>query len=165
MTVDDLRRIFVRDLATLRRELEAYEREADLWTCPEGVANSAGTLALHLTGNLLHFIGAQLGSTGYERDRNAEFADRDVPRATLISSVEATMAVVNDTLGRLPAGRLAEPYPLEVGGVRLLTGQFLMHLATHFAYHLGQLDYHRRIVTRTGTTVGAQSAPELARHD
>ena len=162
-TLEALRRILLRDLATLRREVEAYGRESDLWTCPAGIANSAGTLALHLAGNLRHFIGAQLGGTGYVRDRDAEFNDRNVPRAVLISHIEDAARAVDQTLRTLPEARLAEPYPLEVGGTRPETGLFLQHLATHFAYHLGQVDYHRRLVTGGTATVGAQSVPELAR--
>jgi len=161
-TLEALRRILLRDLATLRRELEAYGRESDLWTCPTGVANAAGTLALHLAGNLRHFIGGQLGGTGYVRDRDAEFNDRNVPRAVLITHIEDAARAVDQTLRTLPAARLAEPYPLEVGGVRLDTGTFLLHLAVHFAYHLGQIDYHRRLVTGAAVTVGAQALPELA---
>jgi len=163
MTVEYLHRIFLRDLAALRRELEAYAQEADIWACPQGIANSAGTLALHLAGNVQHFIGAQLGATGYVRDRDAEFGDRDVPRTTLIAHVEQATRAVDDTLHSLPEARLAEPYPLEVGGVRLPTGLFLMHLAAHLGYHLGQIDYHRRIVTGAGEAVAAQSVAALAR--
>lgn len=161
-TVDAVRRILLRDLAALRREIEAYEREADVWACPAGVTNSAGTLALHLAGNLRHFVGAQLGGTGYVRDRDGEFADRNVPRSTLLDHIARAADAVDQTLRRLPEARLAEPFPIEVGGVRLPTGTFLMHLATHLAYHLGQVDYHRRIVTGRPATVGAQAVPELA---
>lgn len=163
MTLDDLRRILLRDLAALRREVEAYDREADLWACPPGVTNSAGTLALHLVGNLQHFVGAQLGGTGYVRDREAEFGSRDVPRSELLDRIAQAADAVDRTLGAMTEAQLADPYPLEVGGVRLPTGRFLLHLGTHFAYHLGQLDYHRRIVTGTASGIGAQSVPELVR--
>jgi hypothetical protein len=162
MTVEALRRILLRDLAALQREIAAYEREPDLWACPPGVANPAGTLVLHLAGNLRHFVGAQLAGTGYVRDRNAEFQDRNVPRAALLARVTDAAVEVDRTLRNLPETRLAEPYPLEVGGVRLLTGTLLLHLATHLAYHLGQLDYHRRMVTGTSQGIGAQAVPELA---
>jgi len=162
MSVEAVRRILLRDLAALRREVEAYEREADLWVCPPGVTNPTGTLALHLAGNLRHFVGAQLGGTGFVRDREAEFGDRNVPRATLLAHIADAVEQVDRALSDLPETRLATTYPLEVGGVRLPTGTFLLHLATHFAYHLGQVDYHRRLVTGSAQTVGAQAIPELA---
>ncbi len=161
MPVDAMRRVFIRDLGALRRELEAYEREADLWVRPVGITNPAGALARHLAGNLRHFIGAQLGGTGYVRDREAEFADRATPRAELLAQVDAARRDVDAALRALPATRLAEPYPLDVGGVRLATGLFLTHLLTHFAYHLGQVDYHRRLVTGVARAVSAQAIGEL----
>jgi len=161
MLTDILTRVLLRDLDTFRREIAAYAREDDLWAVPAGIQNSAGTLARHAAGNLQHFIGAQLGATGYVRNRDAEFAATTVPRAELEAELVRAMEAVRTTLGALPAARLAEPYPLEVGGVRPPTGMFLVHLATHLAYHLGQVDYHRRLVTGNGDTVGAQSVPAL----
>lgn len=162
MTIDALQRLILRDLAALRRELQAYPREADIWACPPGIQNSAGTLALHVAGNLRHFIGAQLGGTGYARDRDAEFALRDVPRAELDDRLARAEAEVRQALAQLVPARLTETYPLEVAQTRLSTGAFLLHLATHLAYHLGQVDYHRRIVSGDATTVGAQAIPPLA---
>lgn len=158
----DLSRLLARELATLRDELLAYPDERAIWTLPAGLPNSAGTLALHLAGNLRWFIGAQLGATGYVRDRDAEFARHDVPRAELIAGVEAAADEVTRTLASLDAAALEAPYPLEVGGLRLATGRFLLHLEAHFAYHLGQLDYHRRAVTGINTSVGAVSLAALA---
>jgi uncharacterized damage-inducible protein DinB len=145
--------ILARDLLSLRKEIEAYPAEADLWLGAEGISNSGGTLALHLAGNLQHFIGAVLGKTGYVRNRDAEFAERDVPRAEVLHRIDAALAAVQDTLAGLSDADLGREYPLPVGKVRVETGDFLIHLATHLAYHLGQVDYHRRMVTRTGTTV------------
>jgi hypothetical protein len=162
MMLDFLRRVLTRDLTALRKELQAYAQEAMLWTCAPGIPNSAGTLGLHLTGNLQHFIGAQLGATGYQRDRDAEFGDRDVPLRELEARIDRTIEAVNETLKDIPEEQLAKPYPLEFNGLRLPTGLFLLHLTTHLAYHLGQLDYHRRAVTRVSTGVGAQSIAELA---
>jgi uncharacterized damage-inducible protein DinB len=161
MITDILKRILLRDLDAVRREIAAYAREEDLWKVPAGVQNSAGTLARHAAGNIQHFIGAQLGGTGYVRNRDAEFAAVTVPRRELEAELTRAMRSAGATLDALPDDRLAEPYPLEVGGVRPSTGMFLIHLATHLAYHLGQVDYHRRLVTAKGDTIGAQSVPAL----
>src|ERR1019366_9117658 len=162
MRPTEISRLLTRELATLRDELLAYPDERAIWTVPKGVPNSAGNLALHLTGNLRWFIGAQLGATGYIRDRDAEFSLRDVPRADLIAQVEAARDDVTRTLAVLDPSSLDAQYPLEVGGVRLATGRFLLHIEAHFAYHLGQLDYHRRVVTGLGTSVGALPPSALA---
>jgi uncharacterized damage-inducible protein DinB len=154
--------ILARDLAALRRELEAYPDERDLWATPPGVPNSAGTLALHLAGNLRHYVGAVLGGDGYVRDRDAEFARRDVPRAELAAGIAEAEAAVRRTLAALPDARLAEEFPQPVGERRIVTADYLVHLAAHLAYHLGQVDYHRRLVTGDGRGVGAVSPRELA---
>ncbi len=161
ITADALRRVIVRELDTLRRQLRAYPEERSIWACPAGAPNSAGTLALHLCGNLQHFIGAQLGGTGYVRDRDAEFADRDVPLGELEQRIDRTRDAVETTLGGSRPPDMSALYPLVVGGVRLPTGLFLLHLATHLAYHLGQIDYHRRMATRVRDGVGAVSIPAL----
>jgi len=161
MTIEFLKRILVRDLAALREELRAYPDERALWVCPEGIVNSAGTLVLHLTGNVQHFIGAGFGKTGYVRDRAAEFADRNVPRAELEGRIGETIEAVGRGMERLGHGDMEAEYPLEVAGQRLPTGLFLTHLATHLAYHLGQVDYHRRVVTGQVNAVGAQSIVAL----
>jgi len=147
--------IITRDLVSLRKEIEAYPADQDLWRGADGITNSGGTLALHLAGNLQHFVGAVLGDTGYVRDRDAEFAERDVPRAEVLERIDAAVAAVERTLPRLTDADLAREYPVPIGMVRVETGDFLIHLATHLAYHLGQVDYHRRMVTRSGTTVSS----------
>lgn len=154
--------IFVRELNTLRMEIEAYPSDADLWRVVPGISNSGGTLALHLAGNLLHFFGAVLGKSGYRRDRDAEFASRDVSRAELIRQVEAASAVVQGTLQQLDPADLERTYPEPVAKVRVKTGDFLTHLASHLAYHLGQVNYHRRILTGGAPLSGALSPTRLA---
>src|ERR1019366_1780482 len=138
-----------------RAELLAYPDEKAMWDVPKGLPNSAGNLALHLVGNLRFFIGAQLSATGYVRDRDAEFAKKGVPRAELVRSIETAADEVTRALATLDAAQLDKPFPVEVGGNRINTGLFLQHLASHLAYHLGQVDYHRRVVTGSAVSVGA----------
>jgi Protein of unknown function (DUF664) len=157
----DLAALLDRDLRAVRRELEAYPDERAIWRQVPGLANSGGTLALHLAGNLQHYIGAVLGATGYVRNRDAEFGRRDVPRAELIAEVERARAAVRAGLERAPA-MLEQDFPEPVAERRLRTLDYLVHLCTHFAYHLGQLDSHRRIVTGSSEGVGAVRPTELA---
>jgi uncharacterized damage-inducible protein DinB len=153
--------VIVRDLKAVRRELEAYADERDLWRLPPGIANSAGTLALHLAGNLQHFIGGVLGKTGYRRDRAAEFSRRDVPRAEIVAQIEAAVIAVEQGLAQVSEAALAAEFPERIAGRTVTTGEWLVHLAAHLGYHLGQVDYHRRLVTGRGETVGALAIPEL----
>jgi len=142
-----LAELYERDLDKLRTEIASYENESDLWKTDEGISNSAGNLCLHLTGNLKHFFGAVLGETGYVRDRDAEFVDKDVPRSEMLADIDATKNVVLSTLASVTEEDLNKPYPLEVFGRPMTVGYFLTHLATHFNYHLGQINYHRRLLS------------------
>ncbi|HEX6943241.1 MAG TPA: DinB family protein [Gemmatimonadaceae bacterium] len=161
MTGSTIAAIICRELRTLERELNAYPTEAQIWELPAGLPNSAGTLALHAAGNLQHFVGTMLGGTSYVRDRDAEFSRRNVPRADLIEDLRNAERAVRDTLPAMEADRFAETYPLPVANRRVNTGEFMAHLATHLAYHAGQLNYHRRIVTGDASGVGAVSPLEL----
>src|ERR1051325_4821064 len=161
MTAEYVARVMVRDVKAGRRELEAYPDEASVWALPPGVANSGGTLALHIAGNLQHFIGKVLGGSGYKRDRAAEFAKRDVPRSALIVELEAAIVAIGLGMSQVSEARLAEEFPETIAGHRVVTGEWLIHLVAHTGYHLGQIDYHRRLVTKNGATVGALAIPEL----
>lgn len=160
MGPDDLRAVMVRDLRAVMREVSAYATDEDPWREVPGMANCGGTLALHLAGNIRHYVGAVLGGSGYVRDRDGEFLRRDVPRAVLVDDLAHGVAELERVLPGLTPATLASEFPVEVGGRRLPTARMLMHLATHLAYHLGQLDYHRRAVG-PGGTIGAVSVLEL----
>jgi uncharacterized protein DUF664 len=151
-----------RELATLRREVDAYADEADLWREVPGLPNSGGTLVLHLAGNLQHFFGRELGGSSYVRDRPAEFSQRNVSPAELHRQIDAAGTAVTLGLSRLSAPQFLEAFPEAVAGARLNTGEYLVHLVAHLAYHLGQLDYHRRIVTGSPEGVGAVRPAELS---
>ena len=146
MLTEILIELYERDLGKLREEIEAFSNEADLWRLEGQILNSAGNLCLHLCGNLQHFFGAVLGDSGYERDRPAEFDSKYVPRAELLSGIEAARSSVVSTLNKLTDEDYAKTYPIEVFGKPLTTGFFLTHLATHLTWHLGQINYLRRII-------------------
>ena len=156
-----VRTLILRELAALRRSIEAYPDEASVWTEPPGLPNPGGTLVLHVTGNLRHFIGNVLGGIAYTRDRDAEFSRRGVPKSELLAGLDAARDAVDRTLTSLPDEVLAKPYAESISGRTVSTGDFLAHLAVHLAWHLGQLDYHRRVVTGIRTPVGAVSPLEL----
>lgn len=146
MLIETLKTLFLRDLDRLKTELESYQNEAAIWKIDGQIANSAGNLCLHLVGNLNTYIGGELGQSGYVRDRPAEFSRKDVPRAELIQLVEATAAMIGQTLSNVPEQQLADEYPLLVFAEKTSTAYFLVHLTTHLAYHLGQINYHRRLL-------------------
>ena len=148
-----LRPVLRRDLDTLARELALYPDDASLWVPVPGQPTSGGNLALHLAGNLRHFIGATLGGTGYVRDRDREFSSTGLSREAVIGEVHRAAAEVDATLAGLDAARVAGPFPLPIQNITLGTEVVLLHLASHLAFHLGQVDYHRRAVTGDRTSV------------
>jgi len=79
-----IREIFIRDLNKLKSEIELYKNESDIWVIAKEIKNSAGTLCIHLNGNLKHFIGAILGGTDYKRDRDSEFTIRNISKTELL---------------------------------------------------------------------------------
>lgn len=146
----ELAGLFRRDIARLVQEVRAFPDETSLWETRPGVANSAGNLALHLEGNLRDFIGRQLGGVEYTRQRELEFGAKDVPRETLALRLEEVQELVYGTVAAVTAGQLDAIYPINVLGVELTTRQFLMHLYGHLSFHLGQMDYLRRVITGDG---------------
>jgi uncharacterized damage-inducible protein DinB len=143
-----LTELYERDLNKLRDEIAQYANEDDLWKTGEGISNSAGNLCLHLTGNLKHFFGAIIGNSGYVRDRDAEFANKNISRSEMLADIDVTRNVVLQTLAGMTEEDLDKVYPIEVFGNPMTTGYFVTHLATHFNYHLGQINYHRRLVAQ-----------------
>ncbi|HEX9641841.1 MAG TPA: DinB family protein, partial [Candidatus Krumholzibacteria bacterium] len=100
-----------------------------------------------------HFIGAKLGDSGFARDREVEFSRRGVPRVELSAMITECAAVVDRTLAGLEESRLSAEYPMVFAGGPLRVHAFLLHLATHLAYHLGQIDMHRRVTCRQAGAV------------
>ncbi|MNE23421.1 hypothetical protein D3C80_1166730 [compost metagenome] len=146
--IQTLKPIFVRDLQKLKTEIESYQHEKNIWLIKDNVSNSAGNLCLHLMGNLNHFIGATLGNSGYVRNRDLEFVMKDVPQAELISKIEDTIKAVEAGLDQVKEDQLKNDYPLVVFGEKTSIEFMLLHLITHLSYHLGQINYHRRLLDK-----------------
>ena len=146
MLKDTLIEIFERDLQKLITEINLYKDEDNLWLVKEGISNSAGNLCLHLVGNLNHFIGATLGNTGYVRHRDDEFSLKNIPRQDLLMNIENCILVVKVALKALPEEVLVKEFPLEKHGTIVSNTHMLLHLLGHLSYHLGQINYHRRLL-------------------
>jgi len=147
MLSNELAALYARDLTRLVQELRAYPDTASLWKTVPGVTNAAGSLALHLEGNLREYIGRQLGSIAYTRQRPLEFSTRGVEQSELIARLESVREMVPRVVAALSHGQLDATYPEPVLGQPTTTRQFLIHLAGHLNYHLGQVDYLRRVIT------------------
>ncbi|PKH67921.1 DinB superfamily protein [Flavobacterium sp. ALD4] len=146
MIVQALKTIFKRDLNRLIQEIELYQSESQIWTIQKGITNSAGNLCLHLVGNLNTYIGNTYGNINYLRNREFEFSLKDIPRTELIRKIEETIIVVDHALDNLSEKELRMEFPLLVFETKTSTEFMLIHLATHLTFHLGQINYHRRLL-------------------
>ena len=161
-TIAGLRTLIVRELSAFVREIEMFPDDALLWQTVPGVTNSAGNLALHITGNLQHFIGHVLGGTGYVRNRDDEFGRRSGTRAWLVAELNRTIEIVSMVLPQVTGDALAREYPERVADLSINSRAFLLHLSVHLAYHLGQAGYLRRVLTGENRSSGPLPLKPLA---
>lgn len=140
--------LFTRDIDKIRTEIKAYTSEDNIWKKADGISNSAGNLSLHLSGNLQHFFGAVLGETDYKRDREFEFGGK-VTRQELIDDLDNAEKSVTETLEGMTESDVQKDYPIEIYGGVIKTEWFILHLYSHLSYHLGQINYHRRLLDKS----------------
>lgn len=148
MLTDTLTKLFKRDLLKLKQEVKAYSNEQNLWKVTHDISNSAGNLCLHLIGNLNHFIGETIGNSGYVRQRDLEFSLKNVPRIELLIQIDDTIINIEAVLKHLTQDDMQKEYKRRVFEETMTTEYFLVHLTTHLAYHLGQINYHRRLLDK-----------------
>jgi uncharacterized damage-inducible protein DinB len=159
--LDDIGIVLRRELDGLQREVALFPDDHTLWATTGGITNSAGNLALHIAGNLQHFIGHELGGRPYRRDREREFGFRNGSRADVIEEVRRAQAIVGEVLPRLTADDLTATFDAHAG-VAVPAQRFLLHLCTHTAFHVGQVGYLRRILTGDPRSTNAVTAGGLA---
>lgn len=148
MLLNTLISLFERDLNRLINEINLYENEEDVWRVEKSISNSAGNLTLHIIGNLNTYIGKELGKTNYIRNRELEFSQKNIPRQTLIESIKDTVKVIRETLIKLSNDDLQKEYPILIFTEKTSVEFLLVHLTTHLTYHLGQINYHRRLIEK-----------------
>ncbi len=146
MIIETLKALFLRDLGRVRKEIETYQTESNLWVTDKQIPNSAGNLCLHLVGNLNTYIGVALGKTDYVRQRDLEFSSKDVPRAELLAKIDATLAVIESSLDKVTDAQLDDEFPMVIWEKPTSMSYTLLHLSAHLSYHLGQINYHRRLL-------------------
>ncbi len=144
--IQSIQKIIDRDLVVLEKEIALYPSDQLIWATTGAIKNSAGNLSLHLCGNLQHYIGAVLGHSGYIRNRDNEFAARGMTSVDLLAEIKKTRNAVQVALASIRPEILEMPYPEEVFKVPMTTEYFLVHLTSHLGYHLGQINYHRRMI-------------------
>ena len=146
MLKENLIEIFERDLNKLKIEISSYSEESKLWIIEKNIKNSGGNLCLHLIGNLNQFICGVIGKSGYIRNRDAEFNDKNIPKKILLKNIDDSIENIITILKSMEEEEFQTIYPIDVFNQKMTTGYFLIHLTTHLNYHLGQINYHRRII-------------------
>jgi uncharacterized damage-inducible protein DinB len=144
--IEAIKTSLLRDIEKLKIEIESYKNPDRIWVIDKNILNSAGNLCLHLLGNLNHFIGAVLGNSGYVRNRDEEFTNKNISVSEITSKINETIKVVDETLKNLKVEKLNEDYPILFANNKITTGNMLINIVTHFNYHLGQINYHRRLL-------------------
>jgi Protein of unknown function (DUF664) len=145
-TANDLAFLFRRDLAKLSKQIESFPSDEALWKTLPGVTNAAGNLALHIEGNLREFVGRQLGQIPYLRNRALEFSASGVSRDQLVARLTELRDAIPSVIENLTQEQMDMEYPQVVLEAAMSTKQFLIHLYGHLNWHLGQVDYLRRIL-------------------
>lgn len=148
MLIKTLQTLFSRDLNKLRKEIELFKKEENIWKTDGEIANSAGNLCLHLVGNLNTYIGKELGKFEYTRNRELEFSLKNVPREELLSKIDSTIKTVNESLAEIDETILPNEFPVLVFTEKTSVEYMLVHLAVHLGYHLGQVNYLRRLIDK-----------------
>lgn len=148
MLTESFKSLIVRDLLKLKQEVESYKDESKLWVIDAGISNSAGNLCLHLLGNINHFICATLGNSSYIRNRDLEFSQKNIPVSQLAAQIDDTVGSAENTFDKMLTGSLDQEYPLVFNNQKLTTEQMLVNIVSHLNYHLGQINYHRRLLDK-----------------
>ena len=146
MIIDTLKQLFNRDLNKLKLEIESYHNEKRIWHFEKAISNSAGNLCLHLVGSLNAYIGVGLAKTNYIRNRDLEFSLKDIPRAELVKKIEETIVIVEKGLNNLHEDQLHTEFPIAIWNKATEMEYTLVHFVGHLNYHLGQINYHRRLL-------------------
>ncbi len=144
--MEALTQLFNRDLDKLIVEIQNFDRQENLWKVKGNITNSAGNLCLHLIGNLNYFIGTIIGNTGYTRDRESEFKDKNIDREVLVKMILETKSGIINSLETINSDKSKDNYPINVFGEEMTNEFFLIHLISHLNYHLGQINYLRRFL-------------------
>jgi len=141
-----LTNFYERDIRRLIEEINLFNDEGNLWKTAGTIKNSSGNLVLHIVGGTNYLIGTMLAKTGYIRNRDQEFIIKDVPRNELVAQLEELMLMINKTLSTFDNERMEAEYPIMFDDMKVPNSYVLIRLAIHLNYHLGQVNYLRRVL-------------------
>ena len=112
--------------------------DEQVWWRANSASNSIGNLLLHLSGNVRQWIVVGLGGAVDKRDRDAEFAQRDViPRDELLARLRETLHEADQTLADFADERLLDQFTIQ--GIETSALAAIVHVVEHFSMHTGQI--------------------------
>ncbi|HMS64932.1 MAG TPA: DUF1572 family protein [Ignavibacteria bacterium] len=144
--MNSFKKLYIDFLDALIKEVSLYKNEENIWKLSGSISNTAGNLCLHICGNLNHFYGAVLLKNGYARERDMEFSKKNVSTAELIKCVEETKSMIEEFFDSVTAEDINKIYPEDKFGENATYGFIFSRLVSHLSYHVGQINYHRRIL-------------------
>lgn len=137
---------YERDLGKLIEEVNLFKDEENLWKTHGSIKNSSGNLVLHIIGGMNFLIGATLAHTGYVRDRDQEFIKKGVDRKVLVSQLEELIVMIRKTLNAFKKEEMDADFPIFFDKPKTSVSYVLLQLSLHLNYHLGQVNYLRRVL-------------------
>lgn len=135
---------YYRMIQTRVHELVEPLSEEQIWTRPYPYGNSVGNLILHLTGNLSTYIGAQIGGTGYVRNRPIEFTDTGKPKAEILRAFDQTIETVLATIAKQSDDDWSAPFFGQLEAESKTRFSAFLSCAAHAYHHVGQMIYLQR---------------------
>ena len=145
MDKNEIHFFYQRDIQRVTDEIALFKDEENIWKTSGSIANSAGNLVLHLIGGLNYLIGTNLANTGYVRNRDAEFTTKGIHRGQLIEQLKELKSMIDKTLSSLTKEQLERSFPIFFDKENATINYVLVQLLLHLNYHLGQINYLRRI--------------------
>ena len=144
--IAECRSLLVKDyLPKIERSVELLSDE-QIWWRANPSSNSIGNLLLHLGGNVRQWIVVGLGGATDTRDRDAEFAQRDViSRDELLNRLRQTLREADETLAEFDAKRLLDPFTIQ--GLQVSALAAILHVVEHFSMHAGQILYITKLLS------------------
>jgi uncharacterized damage-inducible protein DinB len=135
--------------AHLHKWVDPVSKE-QFWRKPYPYGNSIGHLVLHMTGNLSYYIGARVAETGYVRNRDREFTEKQPPsKEEALWAFDRTIAMVVATIRKQTAEDWGKTYTAEREPEAKDRFQIFVRCAGHAYHHVGQIVYLSRELART----------------
>ena len=72
--------------------------------------------------------------------------NENVPKEKLLFEIDEVIVIMKKVLPAIKDEDMTKVFPIEFLGKKVLTIEMLTQLYGHFNYHLGQINYHRRLI-------------------